>query len=122
MTEFTIPFELTDLNTYINAERTNPYKAADVKKKQTGQVCLFAKALKLKPETQYDLEIIWTTPNKMKDSDNVFFAVKFILDGVKNAGKIKDDSYKYIRNINNIRVIDRTNTGVLVKFIEVQDV
>ena len=44
----TIPGELVDLNTYINAERSNRYAGAKIKQEMTDYITLLAKQLKIK--------------------------------------------------------------------------
>lgn len=116
MNQFIIPFEICDLNTYINAERTNKYIASKIKKDLTSSIGWCCKKLELE-ECQYDLEITWTTKDKRKDSDNVFFGVKFILDAVVKSGKLKGDGYRYIRNISHKRLIG--NPQIIVRFLKV---
>ena len=117
MQELTIPLELCDLNTYVNAERSNRFKAAKIKKDMTESVGWYCKKLKLE-DCQYDLQVEWTTADRRKDSDNVFFSIKFILDAVVKAGKLKGDGYRYIRNISNTRLIG--SPQINVKFIKVR--
>lgn len=107
MNRFIIPCQLFDLNTYIDIERTNRFSAAKSKRKQTQLISLFCKKLDLPKDTQFDVECIWTTKDKRKDSDNVFFAVKFILDGVVTSGQLQGDGYRYIRNISHKRLIGK---------------
>lgn len=45
--------------------------------------------------------ITWHEKTRRRDPDNVAFAVKFILDGMVNAGVIKNDSPKEITGWNN---------------------
>lgn len=110
MNSFTIPCELFDLNTYIAIERGNKFSASTTKRKQTQLISLFCKKLDLPKDTQFDVECIWTTKDKRKDSDNVFFAVKFILDGVVTSGQLQGDSYRYIRNISHKRIIGKEDS------------
>lgn len=116
MNKFTIPIELCDLNTYVYAERTNRLIAAGIKKRMNAQIAYFCKKLELR-DCQHDVEIIWTTPDRRKDSDNIFFGVKFILDALIKAGKLKGDGYRYIRNISHKREIGTQK--IEVTFIEV---
>ena len=53
------------------------------------------------PNIVYDIELLWETVNNRIDPDNIYFAVKFILDGVVKAGILKSDGRKNIRNIYN---------------------
>ena len=66
---------LPDLNTYINAERTNRFRAAKLKRK-------------IEPVKKVTyIEFIWKCKNKKKDPDGISgFATKVILDGLVQAG------------------------------------
>lgn len=99
--------ELCDLNNYINVERSNRIGASKVKKQMGVIVSQYCNKLDLPKDTQFDVECIWTTKDKRKDSDNIFFAVKFILDGVVTSGQLQGDGYRYIRNISHKRLIGK---------------
>jgi len=116
MNSFILPYELTDLNTYINAERRNKFIAAKIKETETSKIALFCKDLQLENK-QYDVIIDWWTKDKRKDSDNIFFSAKFIFDGLIKAGKLQGDGYKNVRNIHNNRFIGHGE--VIISFIEV---
>lgn len=113
MNSFNIPCEICNLNEYIKAERSNRFIAANIKKKTTQTCCLFAKSLNLDLNAQYDIVVNWWTKNKKIDSDNVFFGVKFILDGVVDAGKLLGDGYKQIRHIHHNRFIGDSKIEVI---------
>ena len=95
---FTIPGELTDLNTYIRAERSNSLWAAKLKKEETERVAWDAKAARLPKITDYPvyLTYTWFTPNKRKDLDNICFGQKFIQDGLVQAGVLEGDGQRYV--------------------------
>jgi 3-phenylpropionate/cinnamic acid dioxygenase small subunit len=98
---YIITKQLPTLNEYINAERTNRYKAAAMKKKAT-KICEQATieiSKLIDPKALYDVQINWQVINNRTDSDNLFFGCKFILDGLINSGALEDDNRKHIRNI-----------------------
>src|SRR5574337_1510710 len=90
--------QLPTLNEYINAERTNRFIAAKIKKEATEMVAWQAKKLP-KIEAPADYTFTWYVANKRKDPDNVAFATKFILDGLMAAGKLDNDSMKWVRSL-----------------------
>jgi Holliday junction resolvase RusA-like endonuclease len=94
----TIEGELTDLNTYINAERTNRFIGAQLKRKETERVALETRAAKVPPVSRYPVTISfrWFSKDARKDIDNVAFAKKFILDGLVLAGVLQEDSRKHV--------------------------
>ena len=115
-----IDANLPTLNEYIDLERSSRYGAATLKKNATNKVCLFANRMQKLPEKLFDIEIHWIRTNNKHDADNVFFGVKFILDGIVKAGKLKSDGRKHIRNISHkIETSKETETNFcIVKFIE----
>lgn len=97
--EIIILSKLPTLNEYINVERGNRYYAAKMKDKFTGLCAKYFLMSAKMPVQLYDVELFWTVENNKTDSDNVFFGVKFILDGAKKSGRLRDDNRKNIRNI-----------------------
>lgn len=98
---FTIPTLLPELNEYINAERSNRYRAAKIKKTATATChysCLNLR-YKVNQNFRYDVRIIWYLPDRRKDPDGVSFAIKFILDGLVSAKVLKNDGAKNIGSI-----------------------
>lgn len=72
--------KILTLNDYINAERSNKYKAAKLKKEYTE---LFAREFTDERITNpVDVHFIWHLKNKRRDIDNISFMQKFILDGM----------------------------------------
>jgi Holliday junction resolvase RusA-like endonuclease len=87
--------ELTDLNTYINAERTDKYLAAKIKKEETDRIYWEIKEQKLKAlENCKYVYFYWYNKNTRKDFDNIEFAQKFIWDALVLARIIKNDNQK----------------------------
>lgn len=108
-----IPGELTDLNTYINAERANKYAAAKIKHDDTHTVALYAKRLE-HIDKPVDVHILWVTPNARKDKDNIAFAKKFILDGLMSADVIDNDGYNNIIGFKDEFAVDPRNPRIEV--------
>lgn len=114
--KFTIPGELPDLNTYINAERSNRYMAAKIKKESTQAVWWIAK--RLQPiTTKVKAIFTWITADERKDPDNVAFAKKFILDGLVQAGVLKNDGRKQIEGLEDRFGVDKQNPRVEVELM-----
>ena len=114
--------ELLTLNEYINIERGNKFKAAKVKKINT-MVCKAAarRLTNINPYALYDVKVTWNVTNKKKDPDNIFFGVKFILDGLVNAGVIKNDGRKNIRHISH-EIYDSKMYFIIVELIKVDQI
>lgn len=109
MNKLVIPGELTDLNTYINAERRNRFIASKIKKEETNRVAWEAKSQKLPKvrEPLVEVMIDWYVPNEKKDADNIIWAKKFILDGLVEAGILPSDGRKYITAFTDAVYVDK---------------
>lgn len=111
---FTIKGELTDLNTYVDAERTNRFRASSIKRKETERVALEARVAKLPKITTYPIHIAyrWYSKDKRKDVDNVAFAKKFINDGLVLAGVLEGDGRKHVAGFSDTFFIDKSNPRI----------
>lgn len=97
MQKLTIKGSLTDLNSYINLERTNKFMASKIKKEETERVAWECKAQKLKPVSEpLYLVYYWYCKDKKKDKSNVAFSRKFIEDGLVMSGILKNDGWDNI--------------------------
>lgn len=94
--KFIIEGCLPSLNEYTNANRTNKYAGAKLKKQATQLVVLYAKTQLQGEYEQIELCITYYCKNKRKDPDNVAFAKKFILDGLQESGHLKNDGWNNI--------------------------
>lgn len=91
----TIRAKLPTANEYIDACRTNRYKAAKVKT-QAEDIISSAVHDLIPIEGQCEIEFLWHEPNRRRDKDNVAFAKKFILDGLQKAKILPNDNNRYI--------------------------
>lgn len=122
----TIEGELTDLNTYVRAERTNRFISAKIKRDETERVAREAQAAKLPPVSRYPVRVgfTWYTHDLRKDVDNVAFAKKFILDGLVLAGVLEGDGRKYVAGFAGEKFLvdrERPRVEVEVRGIEQND-
>lgn len=117
--KLTIKGELTDLNTYINAERTHRQSGAKIKKSNT-DLCLWQlKGCRDKLDGKQHISFRWYLPNKKKDPDNISFAKKYILDAIVKAGILENDGWKQIEGFTDIFVVDETNPRIEIELMEV---
>ena len=107
--------EFTTLNPYINAERTNRFMGAKIKKEETNLVKM--QCLREPPFENYPVHIkfIWHFPNTRTDPDNIAFAKKFILDGLQEAGVLAGDDWKRISGFEDEFVLDPAHPGVVLE-------
>lgn len=90
-----IRLKLPSLNDYVNACRTNRFKASKLKKDIENEIGLFIGGLP-RFENPVNIAFKWVESNKRRDYDNVSFAKKFILDALVKYGKLKDDNRRYV--------------------------
>lgn len=114
-----IPGEFTDLNTYINKERSNRFAGAAVKKKETARVAWACLAQKIKHfKDPVYIKYYWFCKNKRKDKSNISFARKFIEDGLIDAGVLQNDGWDDIEGFQDVFIIDKKNPRIEVDIYE----
>lgn len=89
--------EMTDLNTYILAERSHKMQGAKIKKRETRVAAYEARNLPEVGGYPVDISFHWYARDRRTDPDNICFAKKFILDGLVDVGVLKKDGWKQIR-------------------------
>ena len=119
--KLTIPGLLPGLNEYINAERTNKYAAATMKKQCEAVVMAEArrqlKHIKLK--TPVIMRYKWVEPNKRRDKSNISgYGRKVIEDGLIKAGIIPNDGWNEIESFSDEFTVDKHNPRVEVEIKE----
>lgn len=97
MYKFIIDSNLPTFNEYSDAERTNRYLAANMKKRFTEICSKYALNLPKNIPGRYDVFFRFYRANKEHDTDNIYFGKKFILDGLVKAGVIKTDGQSTVR-------------------------
>ena len=112
--------ELTDLNTYISAERSNRFMGAKIKKENTEMVIAQMMQTDNRKQEKIDkpcrINIRWYTRNERKDADNISFSKKFILDGLVKSGILKDDTRKWIRGFTDDFFVDASFPRIEIEF------
>lgn len=93
--QFTINGKLPTLNDYTNSNRTHWGAGAAIKKNATKAAALACKNINIPEGKKIIVHCIWFTSTK-HDLDNLGFGIKFINDGLVEAGKIPNDSRKYV--------------------------
>lgn len=116
---FVIPGPLPTLNEYINAERTNRYIAANMKKDTTYVCSLYARRLQtIEKPAHYTFR--WYVPSQRVDPDNIAFAAKFIFDGLQEAGKLANDNYKSVLSLSHYFEVDKSAPRVHVEIVQIE--
>lgn len=112
-----IPGELSDLNTYTQANRSNRYEGGRVKKTDTQKVRYCIKACRDKKKFTKPIYLIYTfyCKDKRKDKDNIDIAKKFIQDALVEEGIIKNDGWNDIEGWAVNFFIDKNNPRIEVE-------
>lgn len=91
-----IDMKLPSLNSYINVCRGNRYNAAKYKRNIEDDIAVFIARLPRFKKPIY-INFTWVEDSHRRDPDNVCAGGrKFILDCMVKAGKITDDSRRYV--------------------------
>lgn len=114
---------LIGLNEYVTAERSNKYKASEIKRHtEHFIVCEIRKQLKNKKvKTPVFIKYTWIEKNKKRDKDNIAFAKKFIQDAMVKSGIIENDGWGEIAGFEDNFKVDKENAGVIIEIIEVEE-
>jgi Holliday junction resolvase RusA-like endonuclease len=115
MISFVVEGELPDMNTIIKESKAHYHAYNNIKRTYTDLVRYSAPRATV--EGLSNFKITWYCKNRKKDKDNIMAGQKFIFDGLKEAGVIKDDTWQYIGNIYHLFEIDKKNPRVLIEII-----
>lgn len=106
-----------------NAARTHWDVARKLKKDNTELVAWECLAQRIKPiQGQARVEVTFFEKDLKRDADNVIGGLKYILDGLVNAGVIRNDTRKLVKLYIMPVELDRQNPRIEVKLSEVQNV
>lgn len=121
MIKLVIHGTLPGLNEYINAERTNKYAAATMKKQCEHIVITEVKRqIRNKIKTPVVMRYSWIEKNRRRDKDNISsFGRKVIQDGLVKAGILPDDGWNQIESFSDEFEVDKHNPRVEVEIEEV---
>lgn len=115
---------LDGLNEYTKANRTNPHVGAAMKKNNESLIIPYIrKYLRGKHFDKINLDITWYERTKRRDPDNIFFAIKFILDALVTCKVIDDDSQDHIGEVRERVIVNKKlpRIEVLIKEIGEDD-
>lgn len=99
---------LPSLNAYISELNNNRYKANHFKQSlEDGLVWAMRTSKTMRPvDKPCIVKIIYHEPDRRRDVDNIYSANKFILDALRKARIIKNDSQKYVRDVKDSYIVD----------------
>lgn len=118
--KFIIRGSLPGLNEYINAERTNRYKGAELKSRAESIVLHSLRSLgKWRAESPVYMVYHWYCADRRRDKDNISsFGRKVIQDALVRAKIIKNDGWNDIIGFEDVFYIDKKNPRIVVEIEE----
>lgn len=110
--QLVIDSKLPTLNEYISANNRNRFISAKIKKEATELVSLLCRKL---PKIDYPAwyTFTWYVKNQRTDPDNISHGVKYIFDGLVQAGKLPNDNLKYVVAIDHRFVVGKEQKVVI---------
>jgi len=112
-----IPGEMPGMNEIIKASKEHYGEYSKMKKANTQAVVWCSK--KAPKMQRVFLDITWYAKNKRRDPDNIAAGVKFIFDGLVEAGVINNDGWNENAGWSNTFKIDKKNPRIEVEIVEV---
>lgn len=97
-----VPLYFPGRNEAEREARAHKMAGAKLKKKYTDIVTLFAQEWRpsgWKPIKRYSLRLVWHCVNRNRDPDNVAAAIKYVLDGLVDAGIVAGDRWNNVTEI-----------------------
>lgn len=118
---FEIPGKLPGMNEYQNECRRNARAGGRMKRNATDLVAWCAKSSGIKPmKPPVSVTVTWVEPNMRRDKDNIRTGMKFVLDGLQEAGVIANDNWKWIADLDDAYLVNKDNPRVIVELKEEQ--
>lgn len=121
MKKLIIPGRLAGLNDYISAERTNRYKAAQMKRQDMDTVLWACKGCLRgwKAKGPVIMHYRWYEPDQRRDKDNISsYGRKIIQDALVKGKYIPNDGWKYIAGFDDEFFVDKKLPRIEVEIEE----
>jgi Holliday junction resolvase RusA-like endonuclease len=107
------------LNNIVNAAKQHWSAYSKEKKERTTSVAIMARAAGIKPiKSRCVVRCLWYEKDRRRDPDNIRVGIKYILDGLVQAGALPDDSQKHIAGLEDRFYVDKERPRVEVEIIE----
>lgn len=110
---------LPSLNEYVQAERSNRFAGAKMKKDYTEMIYWTIREQKLEAKLKpCRITFKWYEENKKRDLDNITgFGHKVILDGLVKAGILYNDTQEWVKGFTDEFYISKSNPHIEVIII-----
>lgn len=119
-----IPCPLPGLNDYIDANRANRNKGANLKRstQKIVELCAKKQLRGFKPKCPVWMSYTWYERNRKRDKDNISSGGrKVIQDGLVKAGILKNDGWANIDGFSDQFEVDKHNPRVEIEIEEIRD-
>lgn len=116
-----IPGELPAMNEIIAAAKSHYGRYSTMKRTNTEAVAWRAKEAGLRRVDRAVVRCTWYAKNRRRDPDNIEAGVKFILDGLVEAGVLSNDGWKQIAGIEHTFRVDANDPRVEIEIREVEE-
>lgn len=118
-----IPGRLPSMNEYIDAERSNRYAAAKIKKTSMNTVVKAARTSlgDWEAEASVRMDYLWIEPNMRRDKDNVSsYGRKVIQDALVEGGYLPNDGWRNVDSFSDSFAVDAENPRIEVTITEIE--
>lgn len=110
---------LPTLNEILDCAKRSKYIYAEMKKTNDDLVAWTAISQKIPKSIKADYEITWVCKDQSFDKDNIMAGQKFIFDGLRASGTIKNDGWKQIGDVTHRFRVDKVNPRIEIEITEV---
>lgn len=118
MNRITIPGEFPTMNQIIAKSKQHYAVYAKMKKKYTELVISHAAGMDTIGKA--DFVFTWYCKDKRKDPDNIATGIKFLLDGLVEAGVMEGDGWGQVNSLTHTFQVDKNFPRVEIEIFEVK--
>lgn len=112
-----IPGTMPGFNEIVKAAKSHYHAYNNMKQDNTDLVAW--KSKKIPGKKKIFLNITWIEKNRRRDPDNIAAAVKFIWDGLVEAGVINNDGWNQNGGWSNHFEVDKNNPRIEIEVLEI---
>ena len=117
---FVVEGKLSGANEVISAINRDRYAGSRLKAQETRRCALRAILCSVPKFTKpVNVHFKWFEPNKRRDLDNIRYGAKFILDGLRECGKLPNDGWAWVVGMSDEWSVDKIYPRVEVTLTEV---
>lgn len=122
--KLTIPGRLPGLNELIEAERSNRYKGAQLKKDAERRICaeIRRQLHGVHIRRPVMMRYLWVEPDRRRDRDNITAGRKFVQDALVRCKVLQNDGWKEIIGFSDDWAVDKARPRVEITITEMEEV